>query len=59
MKEETLPGQEKRPALEAENSRLRRKVARLEQEREILKKDLGHFLEGTVSRFTFIEAQRG
>ena len=38
MKEKTLPGQEKRPALEAENARLRREVARLEQEREILKK---------------------
>ena len=38
MKEEAFRGQGNRPALEAENARLRREVARLEQEREILKK---------------------
>jgi len=35
-----------RPALEAENARLRREVARLEQEREILKNALGIFSRG-------------
>jgi transposase len=38
LKEEAFPGQGNRPVLEAENARLRREVARLEQEREILKK---------------------
>lgn len=43
LKEEAFPGQGNRPALEAENVRLRREVARLEQEREILKKALDIF----------------
>ena len=43
VKEEAFPGPGNRPALEAENARLRREVARLEQEREILKKALGIF----------------
>jgi transposase len=38
LEAEAFPGQGNRPALEAENARLRREVARLEQEREILKK---------------------
>lgn len=43
LQEEAFPGQGNRPALEAENARLRREVARLEQEREILKKALAIF----------------
>jgi len=46
MKEEAFPGQGNRPALEAENARLRREVARLEQEREILRNALGIFSRG-------------
>jgi len=38
-----FPGQGNRPPLEAENARLRREVARLAQEREILKKALTIF----------------
>jgi len=46
MKVEAFPGQGKRPTWEAENARLRREVARLEQEREILEKALGIFSRG-------------
>lgn len=38
LQAEAFPGEGRRPALEAENAQLRRDMARLEQEREILKK---------------------
>jgi transposase len=40
---EAFPGHGNRAGLEGENAQLRREVARLEQEREILKKALGIF----------------